>query len=125
VLDQKKVTCDNSIANAGDTCTETDDYACTQDGTSALVCKDGKFTVASICKGKNHCKVTGDKSTGFKVECDDQIANVVDPCEREGHYSCTPDEKSIVKCKDKKFVQDDKCKRNEKCAVRGDLVGCY
>jgi hypothetical protein len=126
VLDQKKVTCDNSIANAGDACTEPDDYACTGDGLTALVCKEGKFIVASNCKGKNHCKVGGDRTAGFKVECDDSIAVVGEPCEREGHYSCAMDEKSIVKCKDKKFVQDDKCtRRGEKCSVRGDLVGCY
>jgi hypothetical protein len=69
--------------------------------------------------------VTGDKTTGFKVECDDSIANVGDPCEKEGHYSCAPDEHSIVKCSNKKFVQDDKCRSKEKCAVRGEQVGCY
>jgi hypothetical protein len=124
-LDQKKVTCDNSLANLADACTEEDDYACTLDGKTALVCKAGKFQVSSNCKGKNACKVVGEKSTGFKVECDDSVAVVSEPCEKEGHYSCAPDEKSIVKCKDKKYVQDDKCKRNEKCSVRGDLVGCY
>jgi hypothetical protein len=124
-LADRKVTCDNSVANVGDTCTEEEDYACTADGNSALVCKSGKFAVASNCKGKNRCRVGGDKASGFKVECDDSIAVVGEPCEREGHYACAPDEKSIVRCKDKKFVADDKCKKNDKCAVKGEQVGCY
>jgi hypothetical protein len=125
LMEAKKVTCDNSVANAGDTCREEDDYACSPDQKTALVCRSGKFTTASNCKGKNGCRVTGDKSAGFKVECDDSIANVGDPCEKDGHYACAPDEKSIVKCAGKKFVQDDKCKTKEKCAVRGEQVGCY
>lgn len=125
VMDQKKVTCDNSVASAGDACREEDDHACSADQKTALVCRSGKFVLASNCKGKNGCKIGGDKNTGFKVECDDSLANVGDPCEKEGQYSCAPDERSIVKCVSKKFSQDDRCKPKEKCAVKGDLVGCY
>jgi hypothetical protein len=125
VMEQKKVTCDNSIANVGDACREEDDYACAPDMKAAVVCRAGKFETASPCKGDKGCRVTGDKATGFKVECDDSIANVGDPCEREGHYACAPDERSIVRCKDKRFVQDDKCRGKEKCQVRGEQVGCY
>jgi hypothetical protein len=125
VMEQKKVTCDNSIANTGDACREEDDYACSPDKKVAVVCRSGKFTVASNCKGKNGCRVTGDKNTGFKVECDDSIANIGDPCDKEGHFACAPDEKQIVKCVGKKFAADDKCKKQEKCAVKGELVGCY
>lgn len=125
MMEQKKVTCDNSIANAADACREDDDYACTSDKKTALVCRNGKFVVASNCKGKNGCRVTGDKGAGFKVECDDSIATPGDPCDKEGHFACAPDEKQIVKCVGKKFVADDKCKKSEKCAVKGELVGCY
>lgn len=125
VMEQKKVTCDNSVANLNDSCREEDDYACSPDKKSALVCKSGKFAIASRCSGKNGCRVTGDKASGFKVECDDSIANIGDPCEKDGHYACAPDEKQIVKCVNKKFAADDKCKGREKCAVRGEQVGCY
>jgi hypothetical protein len=124
-LDQKKVTCDNSLANLNDDCTEEDDYACATDGKNALVCHNKKFGVASSCKGPKGCHVGGDKSQGFKVECDDSIASVGEPCEKEGHYSCAPDEKSIVKCVNKKYTQDDRCKGRDKCQVKGDQVGCY
>jgi hypothetical protein len=125
LMEQKKVVCDNSIANAGDACREEDDYACSPDKKNALVCRGGKFIVASNCKGKNACRVTGDKGAGYKVECDDSIATVGDTCDKEGHFACAPDEKSIVKCVNKKFVADDKCRPREKCAVKGELVGCY
>ena len=124
-MEQKKVICDNSTAKEGDACREEDDYACSPDKKVALVCRSQKFTVASICKGKNGCKITGDKGTGFKVECDDSVANIGDPCDKESHFACAPDEKQIVKCVSKKFIADDKCKRNEKCSVKGELVGCY
>lgn len=124
-MDQKKVTCDNSVANLGEVCREEEDYACSSDKKNALVCKGGKFTIASNCKGKNLCRVTGDKAAGFKVECDDSTAAVGDTCDKEGHFACTADEKQIVKCVNKKFIGDDKCKPKEKCAVKGELVGCY
>lgn len=124
----KKITCDNSIANLDDKCPPEDDgidYACTPDKKAALVCRKGKFVMASPCKGSKACRVSGDKSSGFKVECDDSVANVGDPCEKEGHYACAPDERSIVRCKDKKFAQDDKCKPKEKCTLRDNQVGCF
>lgn len=125
VIEQKKVTCDNSIASVGDGCKEEGDYGCSPDGKSVVVCRAGKFVGATSCKGKNGCRVSGDKAGGFKVDCDDSIASVGDPCEHDGHYACTPDERSMVKCVNKKFVQDDKCRAKDKCSVRGELVGCY
>jgi hypothetical protein len=126
VMESKRVTCDNSLANPGDTCREEDDYACAlPDKKNAIVCRGGKFTLASNCRGKNGCNVGGDKDKGFKIECDDSIANPGDTCDKEGHYSCSPDEKQIVRCAAKKYVADEKCKKNEKCAVKGELVGCY
>ncbi|MDB4945163.1 MAG: hypothetical protein JWP97_4697 [Labilithrix sp.] len=122
----KKVVCDNSFANVGDVCREEDDYACgLTDKKAALVCKSGKFVLASQCRGKNACKVAGNAKAGFKVECDDSIAVPGDACDKELHYSCTPDEKQIVRCVNKKYVADDKCTKNQKCAVKGELVGCY
>jgi hypothetical protein len=124
-IDKKKVTCDNSIANLGDTCREEDDYACTPDKKGALACRSGKFVQASLCKGPKGCRVTGGKDQGYKVECDDSIANVGDVCEKEDHWSCTADERTILKCHAKKFDVDDRCKPKEKCGIKGGLVGCW
>lgn len=124
-LDNKKVACDNVVASEGDACHEEEDYACSVDKKSALVCRGGKFTVASSCRGKSACRIGPDKIGGSKVECDDSVALPGDTCDKEGHYTCSPDEKGILKCVAKKFVADDRCKKNEKCVVKGDLVGCY
>lgn len=125
-VEKQRVSCDNSTANLGDLCREEDDYACTPDKKVALVCRGGKFTQTMLCKGPKGCKIVGTKEAGFKVECDDSISNVGDPCERDDHYACTPDERTILRCHAKKFEVDDKCvKPKDKCGLRGGLIGCY
>jgi hypothetical protein len=126
VMEKKKVTCDNSIANLGDACREEEDYACSPDKKSALACRGGKFSQASLCKGPKGCRVTGNREQGFKVECDDSVAAVGDACEKEEHYSCSSDERAILKCRGKKFEVEEKCKlAKEKCQIKGGQVGCY
>ena len=124
-VEAKKVTCDNSLANPGDVCREREDYACSLDKKAALVCRDDKFVQVSLCKGPKGCRVTGDKSAGFKVECDDSIALAGDACEKEEHFACSQDDRAILKCKQKKFEVEEKCRAKEKCQIRGGQVGCY
>lgn len=125
-MEAKRVTCDNSLANLGDPCRDEEDYACAaSDQKSALVCRGGKFVQSAHCKGPKGCRVTGDKASGFKVECDDTIAAVGDACEKDDHFTCTADERTIVRCRNKKFEVEDRCKPREKCQIRGGLVGCY
>ena len=125
-LEAKKVTCDNSLAKLDDACREDGDYACAlPDQKTALACKQGKFVLASHCKGPKGCRIGGDKASGFKVECDDSIAFEGDVCEKEGHFSCASDATRILVCKGGKMVADDKCKHREKCSVRGAQVGCF
>lgn len=125
-IEGKKVTCDNSLAKLDDVCREENDYACAvPDLKSALVCRGGKFVLASHCKGPKACRITGEKATGFKVECDDSIAVEGDPCDKEGHYACAADGKRILACKEKRYAGDDRCKAKEKCMVKGGMVGCY
>jgi hypothetical protein len=125
LMEKKKVTCDNSVANPGDACREEDDYACSPDRKAALACRAGKFVQASLCKGPKACRVTGSKDQGFKVECDDSIAAPGDACEKEEHFSCSNDERAILKCKNKRFDVEEKCKPKEKCQIKGGSVGCY
>jgi len=125
VMEKKKVTCDNSIANLGDTCREEEDYACAIDKKVALACRGGKFVQASLCKGPSGCRVSKADQGRYKVECDDSVAAAGDPCEKEEHFSCATDEKTILKCKGKKFEVEDKCKAREKCQIKGGQVGCY
>lgn len=125
LMEKKKVTCDNSVANVNDACREEEDYACTPDKKAALACRQSRFVQASLCKGPKGCRVTGSKEQGFKVECDDSVAQVGDACEKEEHFSCASDEKSILKCKNKKFEIEEKCKGKEKCQIKGGSVGCW
>jgi hypothetical protein len=125
VMEKKRITCDNSVANLGDNCREEEDYACSPDKKAALACRGGKFVQASLCKGPKACRVSGNKEQGYKVECDDSVAVAGDPCEKEEHFSCTSDERTILKCRSKKFEVEDRCKPKEKCQIRGGQVGCY
>jgi hypothetical protein len=59
------------------------------------------------------------------VECDDSIADLDDPCEKKSHYSCSADAKRILRCDGARFVQDDKCKSSQRCAIRAGNVGCW
>lgn len=128
VMEKKKVTCDNSVANLGDACREEEDYGCTPDRKSAIVCRGGTFVQAILCKGPNGCRVVLDtKKQRYKLECDDSIANVGDACERdkEEHYSCSADERAILRCRGKRFEIEEKCRSKEKCQTVGGIVGCH
>lgn len=125
VMEKKKVTCDNSVASIGDACREEEDYACSVDKKAALACRKSVFTQASLCKGPKGCRVTGTKEQGFKVECDDSVATAGDSCEKDEHFSCSSDERAILKCRSKKFEVEEKCKPKEKCQIKGGQVGCY
>lgn len=119
------VTCDDSVANVGDACREEEDYACSPDKKAALVCRKSQFVQASLCKGPQGCRVVGSKEGSFKVECDDSVASPGDACENEEHFSCAADERTILKCRNKTFEIEEKCKSKEKCQIKGGLVGCY
>jgi hypothetical protein len=123
VMEKKRVTCDNSVAALGDSCREEDDYACTSDKKTALVCRSGKFVVANVCKGPDGCKVLPGPPP--KVKCDDTVAVAGDTCEKEDHYSCSSDEKAILRCHGRKFEVEEKCKGRDKCQVKGGTVGCF
>jgi hypothetical protein len=120
-----QVRCDDSVASAGDACREEDDYACSVDKKLALVCRKGKFVQASFCRGPKGCQVVRANQQDGKVECDDSIAVVGDLCETEEHYSCSSDDLAILKCKNKKFELEERCRAREKCQIRGGQVGCY
>jgi hypothetical protein len=45
-----KVRCDDSVAREGDPCDTPDQPACSDDGTSELLCRDGGFVKTRACK---------------------------------------------------------------------------
>ena len=107
----KNVTCDQSIAAAGDGCTASG-FACAADMKNALACMNGKFALAETCKGPNACKVaTGD------IFCDNDIADVGDPCRDDGDYACTGDHLAALQCKGKKMITVNSCRGPKSCAI--------
>jgi hypothetical protein len=124
VIAPKKITCDNTLASEGDLCREEGDYACSKDGKTALGCRNGRFELASSCDGPKACAITGPVGAQ-KVQCDDSIADLGSPCDKEGHYACLRDRSRIIQCRAHVFVADDKCKKTERCAVKSETVGCY
>lgn len=123
-VEGKSVTCDNSLAEVGDACGDAEDFACSLDGKAALACRDGKFVHANACKGPSGCRVSGEKASGFKIECDDSVANAGDPCEKDAHFACSADMGAILVCKDRRFRVDVTCAGAEKCKVADGQVGC-
>jgi hypothetical protein len=106
-----KVTCDQSVAAAGDGCTAAG-FACASDMKNALSCTDGKFVLAETCKGPGACKVaTGD------IFCDNDIADVGDPCRDDGDYACTGDKLAALKCQGKKMVTINSCRGPKSCSI--------
>ncbi len=56
-----KINCDDSQASKDDACDHEGNYSCDVNGKAILVCKGKKFTLDEPCKGKQSCRVVGDK----------------------------------------------------------------
>jgi hypothetical protein len=118
--------CDDDLAQAGDACQQTlnENYSCSTDHASELVCKDGKFVVARTCKGLKKCSINGDL-----ISCDDSLADVGDACVVEpgdANYACSSDKKTEVVCDaaSAKFVATDSCRGSKGCWIDRDFVRC-
>jgi hypothetical protein len=104
------VECDNSLANVNDACDQPNDVACAVDHKFALECQNGKFALAETCKGARGCVVDGDK-----ISCDNDVADLGDPCQTEGDYACTADKLMALKCTAHKFEALNTCRGEEAC----------
>ena len=104
--------CDNSLALAGDGCDTPGDVACAVDHKSALECQNGKFAVVETCKGARACEVQGNK-----ISCDNDVADIGDPCRIEADYACTSDKLMALKCVTKKFQSLNTCRGKDGCRV--------
>lgn len=117
--------CNDDLGQAGEACIMESggaNYACGTDLKSELICTAGKWTVNSTCKGPGGCKVTG-----TMVHCDDNFADINDPClssPGNDNYSCTPDKKAEVVCTGNKFVEAEGCRGQQGCYIKADEVYC-
>jgi hypothetical protein len=106
------VDCDNSFAAEKDGCNKKDDAACSTDHRSIFLCDGEKFYVASTCKGAHGCSVKDDNLT-----CDNDIADLGDPCNFENDYACSSDKLMAMKCVAKKMVPLNACRGPKACVV--------
>jgi hypothetical protein len=105
--------CDNSLSAIGDPCDEVGDYACAVDKKAALSCKDNKFVVEETCKGTRACVLQKDG-----LYCDNDTADLGDPCHTPGDYACTTDKKLALKCSDAHVMAAlNSCKGVKGCSV--------
>jgi hypothetical protein len=148
------VACDHDLAMVGETCSVNPAHecrgldpcvnlACSVDQNSELVCEHNQWAILSTCKGPRHCKV--ESNLVDLVKCDDDVADVGDPCETGKYRSnvaagigrrtaaCTPDKKKRVVCTSNDprsrigtFALDDLCDGPKGCYVEDDrfLVFC-
>ncbi len=107
-----RVTCDDSLAEVGDTCleSETENRACSSDKKTSLLCQGGKFKAVQVCRGANGCAIKGDL-----VTCDTSRAQKGDLCATQGGFACTPDMTARVVCNGGVFVADRTCKGATGC----------
>jgi hypothetical protein len=110
----KNPRCDYELAAEGDACmsASSENYACSVDNKSGLVCKDGKFVLWRACKGPQGCVVRADR-----IECDNTYADPGDPCGTAGSFACSVDKKLALVCKEGKYFVDSACRGPEACRV--------
>jgi hypothetical protein len=106
------IACDNSVAQLNDGCNEENDVACSTDKKTALECHGGKFVVGETCKGTKGCEIKEEKIT-----CDNDVADVDDPCHFIGDYACTSDKTYVLKCVDHKMTKLNSCRGTKACRV--------
>jgi hypothetical protein len=110
-----RVSCDDSIANEGETCIETgaENRACSADKKTSLLCAGGKFKAVQTCRGPGGCQIKADV-----VTCDSKLAEKGDPCTAPGTFACTSDLKARLVCgpgKEPRFAFDRYCKGPSGC----------
>jgi hypothetical protein len=107
-----KVECDNDVAEIGDGCDTPDDGACTADHKSLLQCKSDKFLLVDTCKGPGACKI--DKGS---VACDNNVADIGDPCSNKGNFACTSDKATALRCDDGHYASIQSCRGPNACVI--------
>lgn len=113
------VKCDETLAREGDPCgtPRGEHFACGVDQKTEMQCLNGKWKTVSRCRGPKGCQAKFPL-----VDCDTSIAMAGDVCGKQGNAACSQDEKSILECKDGKFVVTEKC--DGKCKAQGLFVKC-
>jgi hypothetical protein len=91
----RSVRCDTSAGAEGDPCERRGSYACTTDGKMMLVCTGAALTSASSCRGPSGCHIEAGTN---RVDCDDAVADIGDPCDEPKRITCAGDHKAELVC---------------------------
>ena len=123
--------CDHSVAQEGEICpgSTEDEAGCSMNKRAFLRCRGGKFVVVSTCKGERACSTTSTPSArgetrSVTTTCDNDLADVGDPCDTPDNPACTPDRKSYVECDGAAFRFQSACRGAGGCASDGKTVSC-
>ena len=107
------VDCDESIANEQDPCNAPDAIACSPDHKEALRCTNKHFVLDETCKGPTGCRIDAVQ----KISCDNDVADVNDPCHFIGDYACTTDRSLVLRCEANKMVPLNSCRGPKQCHI--------
>lgn len=107
------VDCDESLASEQDPCNAPDAIACSLDHKEALRCANKRFILDETCKGPTGCKVDASQ----KISCDNDIADVNDPCHFIGDYACTTDRSLVLRCDANKMTPLNSCRGPRQCRI--------
>jgi hypothetical protein len=116
----RNVRCDTTLGEPGDPCGQTGTYACAADHQTMLGCDGAHLGAVSSCRGPKGCQVERDAR---KVECDDAVAMLGDPCDQEGRIACAQDHKAELACAHGKYDKKRDCLHSD-CRLEGSELFC-
>jgi len=90
--------CDNDVADVGDPCSNTGNFACASDHKVALECKDKRYQIIQSCRGPKACTVVRKTPDVRDIDCDLTRAKEHDPCAFAGSQACSVDGKTKLTC---------------------------
>ncbi len=116
----RNVRCDNTLGAPGDPCAQAGSYACSVDRLTMLVCDGATLRPASSCRGPGGCRAERDAR---RVDCDDAVAELGDPCDQDGRIACAADHKAELFCSHGQYDKKRDCRRTD-CRLDGNELFC-
>ncbi len=87
-------------------------WACSADGKTELHCERSHLTVTNVCRGPKACRVL---QNGKREVCDYSLANVHDPCDTRGDYTCSADCRAELECNGSQWKVSSTCRGPDGC----------
>jgi hypothetical protein len=116
---QDELLCDQSESQEGDACVRDEQLMCSKDTKSLLKCNAGTFRREHGCDGPKGCGVVGDR-----IQCDETLAKVDEPCSKEGIVACSLDGKLSLRCTISKWNAVRHCRGAKACRMEDGFPIC-